>query len=289
MAISYRLHSSMDIRPDNNMEEMPKKVVFLSVEGNTEKNYFDFIDKYRKEIGIESLVHIETLSKLSKDGQSDPEQVFDLLNECLQIRDEGILPQDIFAALKDNVPNYSIDYITKYLSGQLPDNDAKKLFNDIKMAGIDLNYQKFLSNYKGEDGNDVFAIVIDRDCQNHSEEMLKNLLARCKEKKCLFFLTNPCFEFWLLLHVSDVKNEYSDQLAEIQENKKISNRHTFVSSKLSEKAHHAKKITHRKFEKSYLPNIDLAIERSKQFSQDENELMNKLGSNMPELFSILRK
>lgn len=289
MAISYRLHSSMDIRPDDNSEEMPKKIIFLSVEGTTERDYFDFIDKYRKEVGIEPLVHIETLSKLSRDGKSDPEQVFDLLNEFIQIRDEGILPQDIFAALKDNVSNYSIEYITQYLNGQLPDNEAKELLNDIKLAGIDLNYQKFLSNYKGEDGNDIFAIIIDRDHESHSEEMLKSLLAKCKEKKCMFFLTNPCFEFWLLLHVSDVKEEYSNQLTELLENKKVSNRHTFVSLQVSEKAHHAKSITHCKFEEFYLPNIDLAIERSKQFIQDENELMNNLGSNIPKLFALLRE
>mgnify|MGYP007011901439 FL=1 len=79
MAISHRLHSSMDIRPDDNLEETPKRIIFLSVEGNTERDYFNFINLYRKEIGIESLVHIETLSKLSRDGKSDPEQVFDLL------------------------------------------------------------------------------------------------------------------------------------------------------------------------------------------------------------------
>lgn len=289
MAISHRLHSSMDIRPDENMEETPQKIVFLSVEGNTERDYFNFINQYRKEIGIESLVHIETLSKLSSDGKSDPEQVFDLLNEFMQIRDKGILPQEIFEALKNNVSNYSIDYITQYLCGQLSDKDAKKLLKDIKLAGIDLSYQKYLSNYKGEDGNDIFAIVIDRDHESHSEEMLKSLLAKCKETKCMFFLTNPCFEFWLLLHVSDVKEEYRDQLTEMLENKKISNRHTFVSSKVSEKAKHTKNIPQNKFKQFYLPNIDLAIERAKGFSQDEDELMNNLGSNIPKLFALLRE
>ena len=157
------------------------------------------------------------------------------------------------------------------------------------MANIDLKYQKFLSNYKGEDGNDIFAIVIDRDRQSHSKKMLKKLLEKCKEKNCLFFITNPCFEFWLLLHLSDVKEEYCNQLCEMLENKKISNRHTFVSSKVSEKATHTKNIPQNKFKQFYLPNIDLAIERAKGFSQDEDELMNNLGSNIPKLFAILRE
>lgn len=61
MAISHRLSSTMSMRPDEGMEEKPKRIVFLSVEGNiTEKNYLDLVNKFRVQLGINSVVHIET-------------------------------------------------------------------------------------------------------------------------------------------------------------------------------------------------------------------------------------
>ena len=80
-------------------------------------------------------------------------------------------------------------------------------------------------------------------------------------KKYTCYIANPCFEFWLLLHLSDVNNEYADKLEEIRENKKVSNNHTFVSKVLSSKAHHGKNNIN--FKKNYLPNIDIAIARAK--------------------------
>ena len=82
MAISHRLHSPMDVRPDEGANEKPKRIVFLSVEGNdTEKDYFTHVHKYREVLGIQSIVHVETLSRWSSDTQSTPEQVLDLLTE----------------------------------------------------------------------------------------------------------------------------------------------------------------------------------------------------------------
>jgi len=288
MAISHRLHSPMDVRPDDKLEETPKKIVFLSVEGETEKDYFTHIHNYRQALGIETIVHIETLSKLTRDGKSDPNQVFELLQEFLKIRSEGILPQDVYDVLNDDTVNYSLEYISKYLNGELSDKDAQKLQYAIKMAGIDLDYQKFLSEYKGEDNNDVFAVVIDRDSGSHSEKTLKELFKKCSSKNCYCFITNPCFEFWLLLHISDVINEYDGRFDELKKNNKISSRHTFVSKEVSEKARHRKDISENIFKKHYLPNVDLAIERVSDFKQNEEELLNSLGSNLPKLFSLLR-
>ena len=104
-----------------------------------------------------------------------------------------------------------------------------------KLLGNLRYLSKYTSNF------DEFCILIDRDAGSHSSEDMNFILQYCKEKKYRCFITNPCFEFWLLLHFSDVYEEYSDQLDLIRENKKVSNAHTFVSNELSVKAHHGKK------------------------------------------------
>lgn len=111
-------------------------------------------------------------------------------------------------------------------------------------------------------------------------------LEYCKSKGYKCYISNPCFEFWLLLHVSDVFNEYNSKLDIIKENKKVSNHHKFVSKELSCKVNHGKgKIN---FKTNYLPNVDLAIERAKNFACEENDLVNEIGSNIWKLFESMR-
>jgi len=289
MALSHRLSSSMNTRPDEGIDEPPKRIVFLSVEGNvTEKNYLNLVNKYRTQLRINTVVHIETLSR-GKDTHSDPKSVLGLLEEYLEIRNEGILPEDINSVLlKAGQEGYSLSQIEQYLNGELEGKDGVQFARALKLAGVDLDYQKFLSDYNSE--NDVFGVVIDRDCGSHTEMALKELQKRCAEKEsCYCFITNPCFEFWLLLHVCDVENEYAGRYEEILKNEKKSPKHTFVSKELSERAGHAKKIGEKKFIECYLPNIDVAIERAQKFEQTEEGLLQKVGTNLPKLFQILRE
>lgn len=82
---------------------------------------------------------------------------------------------------------------------------------------LDLLYLDFLSKYQGKD--DAFGVVIDRDCGSHSLEQMTNVQEKCKAKNYLCYITNPCIEFWQLLHVSDVATEYAESLNDILENK----------------------------------------------------------------------
>ena len=103
-----------------------------------------------------------------------------------------------------------------------------------------------------------------------------------------YFISNPCFEFWLLLHVSDVANEYSECLNKILDNETDEKGNTFVSNLLFEKTGQRKAIQVKIFEQYYLPNIDLAIERAKTFG-NKDQLLDSVGTNIPELFEHLRQ
>lgn len=41
--------------------------------------------------------------------------------------------------------------------------------------------------FQGENGNDIFAIVIDRDKESHSDEEMKQIFQKCEEKGCKCF------------------------------------------------------------------------------------------------------
>jgi hypothetical protein len=157
--------------------------------------------------------------------------------------------------------------------------------DELLSEGRDLEYRKYLRSVGSKADNDIFAAVIDRDGGEggRSRRTLETCIDESIEKKYRLYLTNPCFEFWLLLHLCDVKVEYANKLAELLENKVISNRHTFVSNEVSLRAHHAKNIGAGKFKSEYLPNIPLAIERSKDFATELEDILDNLGTNLAEL------
>lgn len=277
MVNKYRLSSKSYDRETPNEQITPRKIYFISVEGvATEVEYLQGLSDYRTELGINALVNIEVLRRKTKDGYSAPEQVIELLEEYLSLREAG---NNIFSDIPDEIKNnFSPDFIQLYI--ETPESISPKERNRFELAlrktGYDLAYRKYLSKYTNN--FDEFCILIDRDAGSHSSEDMNFILQYCKEKKYRCFITNPCFEFWLLLHFSDVYEEYSDQLDLIRENKKVSNAHTFVSNELSVKAHHGKKGI--AFKEKYLPHIEEAIIRASKFASDNEALITDIGCNI---------
>ena len=277
MVNKYRLSSKSYDRETPNEQITPRKIYFISVEGvATEVEYLQGLSDYRTELGINALVNIEVLRRKTKDGYSAPEQVIELLEEYLSLREAG---NNIFSDIPDEIKNnFSPDFIQLYI--ETPESISPKERNRFELAlrktGYDLAYRKYLSKYTSN--FDEFCILIDRDAGSHSSENMNFILKYCKENNYRCFITNPCFEFWLLLHFSDVYEEYSDQLDLIRENKKVSNAHTFVSNELSVKAHHGKKGI--AFKEKYLPHIEEAIIRASKFASDNEALITDIGCNI---------
>ena len=277
MVNKYRLSSKSYDRETPNEQITPRKIYFISVEGvATEVEYLQGLSDYRTELGINALVNIEVLRRKTKDGYSAPEQVIELLEEYLSLREAG---NNIFPDIPDEIKNnFSPDFIQLYIEtpGSISPKERNRFELALRKAGYDLAYRKYLSKYTSN--FDEFCILIDRDAGSHSSEDMNFILQYCKEKKYRCFITNPCFEFWLLLHFSDVYEEYSDQLDLIRENKKVSNAHTFVSNELSVKAHHGKKGI--AFKEKYLPHIEEAIIRASKFASDNEALITDIGCNI---------
>lgn len=262
----------------------PKRVVFLSVEGtSTECDYFKNLEYYKEQLGIDALVHVKVLKK--QDTNSDPESVYKLLEEYIQLRTSGEFEEELSTL---ELRSYDSDFIRKYLEepSALSKREVRKFEAVLREERYDLLYLYFLSKFHGEE--DRFGIVIDRDQKSHPAVTMGNIREKCSQKGYLCYISNPCFEFWLLLHVCDVKTEYAAQLDQLLENPLAENGHTFVSNELQQKTGKRKKIQRKTFEDFYLPNIDTAIERSKGFSPEEN-LLEEVGSNLWKLFDVLRK
>lgn len=286
MKNKYRLSSNAFERETEQDKIEPQKIFFLSVEGNeTEKEYFEGISANRHHLGINAVVDVEVLNRRRKDTNSAPWQVIELLEEYLRLRESGneTLIQDIPGEF---IQKYGEAFIQNFLdNGQdITKRQRNEFVTDLFKIGYDINYRKYLQKYNSD--LDEFGILIDRDMQTHSEANMLECIEYCKEKNYSCYIVNPCFEFWLLLHLSDVKEEYSDRLSDVKENKRISQNHTFVSKEVSLKAHHGKSGIN--FKKNYMAYIDTAIARAKEFASDETELVDSIGCNIWKLLEAMK-
>lgn len=282
MSIPHRLNAGNRFeRPET---QSIKRVVFPSVEGEvTERRYFEFVRESRETLGIKSVVEIHVLRR--GDSSSSPEKVVELLENYLEVRNNN----DFLAEVdKLELKHYDKEFIHKYL--EAPDTidvkEKRQFEGFLKEEQLDLTYLLFLNKFKGSDNgeNDVFGIVIDRDAGNHSPENMARIFDECDEKGYRCFLTNPRFEFWLLLHVADVKSEYPDELE-----KMLDFNDETVDKHLLEKTGGGKKIQRKTFDTYFLPNIDTAIERANGLCTSRNKLLDQLGSTLGELFELLRE
>jgi len=129
---------------------------------------------------------------------------------------------------------------------------------------------------------DKVCFVVDRDPQNFKEKQLEEFINCCKEQGYDVYISNPTFEFFLLLH-SDVVLELDKK--EMLENKRHKRRgKRFLELKLFE-IFGCKKtnIDFEKF-KSY---IKRAIKNEKSFCEDLEGLKDNLGSNVGKLLDSM--
>lgn len=124
---------------------------------------------------------------------------------------------------------------------------------------------------------DEIVLVCDRDKYSFVDAQFDKVITACKDNQIQLYLTNPCIEFWFLLHHTDCK-EYSEE--ELLENKVISNR-TFVFRELKKKdSKYDKKNINMDF---YVVNLSVVCENASLYEQKIENLKNKVGSNLPML------
>lgn len=148
----YRLTSTVYEREDESQKVLPEKRIFLSVEGNaTEKEYFDGVSKYREKIGINAEVDVEVLRRGKKDTNSAPQQVIELLEEYIRLREqkEDDILEEISEQFKEQ---YSIEFIKQYLQdpNEIPKKQRNSFITELKKIGYDINYRKYLRKYNRE-------------------------------------------------------------------------------------------------------------------------------------------
>ena len=210
----------------------------------------------------------------------------------------GLLTRDVLVKYKEKRIVYLCvegartepEYLTKL--NELSDDTAVRC--DIHIIERDHSYSAIkclvadLDAYKRKNSdiindNDILGIVADRD----GNKDIHLYMEKCKQENYQFYFSNPCFEFWLLLHLRDVQSE----LETLGEQKLYANRYvgskTYLSKLVQEQAGHSKRISQAVFDAYYRPNIHLACARAKTFATTQEDSLTGLASNLYELVEIL--
>lgn len=298
-------------------EDRTRKKYFLVFEGSrTEEIYFDTINELKGKIGINPLIEIISIERTySEYGWSNPKKILEQLLKDLEEIEDGKLS---YKTLVDKImeiivedKNFSLKISKKSnLKEVIEDieNEIESLENTVK--NIEEDYitllsiitkkvflvkeeianilEKVLENIGNQqitysEDIDKMCLIVDRDKKSFKEEQYNYVKEECKRKNFKFYVTNPCFEFWLLLHFDEVHSINREKLLE---NKRASSKVRYVESELKKYFPYNKNKYNAEL---LIEKIDLAIENEKRFCEDIEELKDKLGSNIGLLIKELKE
>lgn len=292
--------------------DLPKIKYFFVYEGEkTENIYFEAINNARKRLKINPLIEIiPILRSFNEKGWSNPEKFVQRLQKNLnetqtnKISYETIL-NGILDYLKDDnlAVNNTYEIIYDSLENAIK-KDGKILQDTISFKEINSiseilykELQKFTlaeitENLEGiidrlrityDKDYDKICIIADRDKNSFTERQFDKVLKICNDKNFKFHLTNPCFEFWLLLHYDDVVKLDKEK---IKENLKVSSKKTYVEFELRKRLKGYNKSKYNVEE--IILNVDKAIKNETQFCEDIKMLKYDIGSNIGLLIQELK-
>lgn len=291
---------------------------FLVYEGSdTEVIYFDAIQTLREIIGISPLIElVPIIRSFSEEGWSNPKKILDRIIKNLQESKENNLS---YESLLNRVMDYLCEtqiiatskvmardiwrtmqrICTEQLMKSMTDvvedveSTSKILMDALKREYEVINVVEDISEIikngglTYEEGFDQICLIVDRDKKSFLSKPQNNqyqyVLNKCREMGFLFCVTNPCFEFWLLLHFDEVFELDKEKLLE---NPKITAKRRYAEDELH-------KIYPKYKKNSYdaemlIKDVDKAIENEKQFCEDIEALEYSVGSNIGKLIERMK-
>lgn len=287
----------------------PRSKHFIIFEGTkSEQIYFDaFLKKHEVITNV-----FFFLRDKEKEGWTNPQKIMELLISVINGNEKISFT---YVTIFDNFYDYINQYVTtitkkamknKYISEVRKHGEDQHNPIDIGKLNLiiyDLIYN-YLEKYKVGDifhdesilkelieeqstfdkEIDKIYLVVDRDKKSFTEEQYMDTLERAKENDVQFYVINPCFEFWLLLHFKNC-SEYSKK--QLIENDYVNSNNTFVYEELKKCD---SSYTKSRFNADlYIDKITTAIENSKIYETDITLLKDNVGTNLLLLFNELIK
>lgn len=180
-----------------------------------------------------------------------------------------------FEELKSNT-KFNDDLVYLHLLSR-PKNDTNSapnhVFNKLKKEAKDeYNFNKA----------DELWMIIDRDRWKNIPEIIE----LCNKQGNMYVAgSNPCFEFWILLHIKKVSEITQEEKINLLDNPKISNSRRYIDKYIGDILSDGYNKTNPRPER-FFPHLDLAIKQGKALDKDDEDFPSDLGSHV---YKILEK
>ena len=278
-----------------------RKGFFLVFEGDkTEEIYFTAMEKLKGEIGISPLIELIPIEKsYSERNWSNPKKIVDRVLKDLDDIQNGIVNYEtllnyIVEYLSNNEKSFSQiskeiiwnclkDVCNKNLKVNLNDSvdnmelqceqilhfinerlEVELEINSVKEKILAMESEMRISYDKDFD---IMCLIVDRDkgsfFENTKSNQYQYVVKRCQENNFKLCVTNPCFEFWLLMHYDEVLSLDRDK---ILKNEKITTKKRFTEYELKKLLKNYKKSKYDAEE--LIRKMDIAIKNEKSFCED---------------------
>lgn len=295
-------------------DEPKRKCLFLFEGKETEPIYFAKLKDLREEIGISLLIDFIQIEKPRGEDWSNPKKMLDAL--CMDLSDTPTYNTLINAMVdclytdaylfrhKSKIKEFE-DLLLSFMEDTLQ-VEKSDLVDDIEgtvqktleyfreqwpnVCNIILTHiENMLQNYKitYEKDFDTLCLVVDRDPESFFEWQFDKVLETCDKNGFRFLISNPNFEFWLLLHFKEVLGIDSDK---IRQNKRITDSKSSVRFIPNELRKLLGKYRKNNYDaEALIRKIDTAIANEKHFAETVPKLKNEIGSNIGIFIEDLRK
>ncbi len=132
--------------------------------------------------------------------------------------------------------------------------------------------------------NDELWMIIDKDRWTNIPEIIQ----KCNDLKNMFVaVSNPCFEFWLLLHIKNIDDYSKEELNAIIQNKKVTNKKKYIDTQITEILGSYNKSNPEP--KRFIPFINKAVSQAKKLDNPTEDFPQKLGSHVYKLVEKILK
>jgi hypothetical protein len=159
----------------------------------------------------------------------------------------------------------------------------KRLEGGSSPSSVLKQLREFKSEFKLRAGDELW-MVIDRDKQSWKIAEISQVAQQCEQASYGFAMTNPAFEFWLLLHIRDMSTYSAEVQQEFLENGKTGDRTRVEQELVTLLGSYNKSnlnVNH------YLPQLTVAVERAEAMDHGGGRWPNGLGSHVYKLIKRL--
>jgi hypothetical protein len=302
-------------RSNNDELKEPMHKYFLLFEGSsTEHIYFEAINESRESIGMNISVQlVPVLRNYSENNWSNPQKIIkrlrdnldesrtrtisynsllDVIIECIDEaeikhskRSLGRFDKELILSKMREICRDKLEVMLEFDVNDIM-ADSRNILNELHghwdvLDRIPDMIENFYISYDAE--WDKICCIIDRDKKSFIvddiQDQYGHVVALCRKYNFKLFISNPCFELWLLLHFDKI-NQIDLQC--LQENKVSRNGCSFAEKKLREWMKAEGYGFHKaKYDAMFfIDRLSVALNNEKKYAHDIDELRSQVGSNV---------